>query len=92
MVKTKRRYICQACGSVTHRWQGQCGDCLEWNTLSEEAPATVFSAKHDLSAGGRSIAFEALDAPGQKLVRKGTGLAEFDRALEIGRASCRERV
>ena len=84
MVKTKRRYICQACGSVSHRWQGQCGDCLEWNTLSEEAPATVFSAKHDLSAGGRAIAFEALDAPGQRLVRKGTGIAEFDRALGGG--------
>ena len=84
MVKTKRRYICQACGSVAHRWQGQCADCSEWNTLAEEAPATVFSAKHDLSAGGRAIRFEALDAPGELLVRQSTGLAEFDRALGGG--------
>ena len=84
MVKTKRRYICQACGSVAHRWQGQCADCGEWNTLSEEAPATVFSAKHDLSSGGRAINFEALDAPGEPLVRRSTGLAEFDRALGGG--------
>ncbi len=84
MAKPKRRYSCQACGSVTHRWQGQCADCLEWNTLAEEVPETVFSARHDLSAGGRAIAFEALDTPGQKLVRKGTGLAEFDRALGGG--------
>lgn len=84
MVKTKRRYICQACGSVAHRWQGQCADCGEWNTLSEEAPATVFSAKHDLSSGGRAISFEALDAPGEQLVRQSTGLAEFDRALGGG--------
>jgi DNA repair protein RadA/Sms len=84
MAKPKRRYICQACGSVTHRWQGQCADCGEWNTLAEEAPETVFSAKHDLSAGGRAIKFEALDAPGEKLVRRGTGLAEFDRALGGG--------
>ena len=84
MAKPKRRYSCQACGSVTHRWQGQCADCSEWNTLAEEVPETVFSARHDLSAGGRAIAFEALDAPGQKLVRKGTGLAEFDRALGGG--------
>ena len=27
MAKPKRRYICQACGSVTTRWQGQCADC-----------------------------------------------------------------
>jgi predicted ATP-dependent serine protease len=42
MAKPKRRYVCQACGSVTHRWQGQCADCSEWNTLAEEAPETVF--------------------------------------------------
>src|SRR5690242_1031193 len=69
MVKTKRRYVCQACGSVSHRWQGQCTDCAEWNTLVEDAPASVFSLKHDLSSGGRAIAFEALDAPSEPLVR-----------------------
>ena len=84
MAKPKLRYSCQACGSVTHRWQGQCADCSEWNTLAEEVPETVFSARHDLSAGGRAIAFETLDMPGEKLVRKGTGLAEFDRALGGG--------
>ena len=53
MSKLKRRYVCQACGGVSSRWQGQCPDCAEWNTLSEEAPATVFSEKHHLSSGGR---------------------------------------
>ncbi|MFN5780375.1 MAG: DNA repair protein RadA, partial [Novosphingobium sp.] len=84
MAKPKRRYVCQACGSVTFRWQGQCADCGEWNTLSEEAPETVFSAKHDLFGGGRKIAFEPLDKPGEKLVRRSTGIAEFDRALGGG--------
>ena len=84
MVKTKRRYVCQACGSISHRWQGQCADCAEWNTLVEDAPATVFSMKHDLSSGGRAIMFEALDAPSEPLVRLPTGLAEFDRALGGG--------
>jgi DNA repair protein RadA/Sms len=84
MAKPKRRYACQACGSVTHRWQGQCADCGEWNSLAEEAPETVFSAKHDLSGGGRAIAFEPLDKPGEKLLRRSTGLAEFDRALGGG--------
>ncbi|MBD3730106.1 MAG: DNA repair protein RadA [Sphingomonadales bacterium] len=84
MAKTKRRYICQACGGVSHRWQGQCPDCAEWNTLVEDAPATVFSMKHDLSSGGRPVKFEALDAPSEPLVRRATGLAEFDRALGGG--------
>ena len=84
MAKPKRRYVCQACGSVASRWQGQCPDCAEWNTLVEDAPATVFSQKHDLSSGGRGISFVALDEPGQTLARQTTGLAEFDRALGGG--------
>ncbi|WP_336977236.1 DNA repair protein RadA [Altererythrobacter fulvus] len=84
MAKAKRRYVCQACGSVTHRWQGQCPDCGEWNSLSEEAPATVFSQKHDLSSGGRKVEFVTLDTPAEMPVRQATGLAEFDRALGGG--------
>jgi len=84
MAKPKRRFVCSSCGSVTTRWQGQCVDCGEWNTLSEEAPQTVFSAKHDLSSGGRAILFEPLDKADDRLVRRSTGIAEFDRALGGG--------
>ncbi|MHA6333563.1 DNA repair protein RadA [Qipengyuania sp. CAU 1752] len=84
MAKTKKRYICQACGAVAHRWQGQCGDCSEWNSLVEDAPATVFSQKHNLSSGGRAIEFVDLHKPGEELVRRTTGLDEFDRALGGG--------
>ena len=84
MAKPKKRYVCQACGSVSHRWQGQCADCAEWNTLVEDAPATVFSMKHDLSSGGRAVEFVELDKPGPLPVRQPTGLAEFDRALGGG--------
>jgi DNA repair protein RadA/Sms len=84
MAKQKRRYVCQACGGVSFRWQGQCPDCSEWNTLAEDAPETVFSAKHDLSGGGRAFAFASLDAPVSLPVRRPTGLAEFDRALGGG--------
>ena len=84
MAKPKRRYVCQACGSVTTRWQGQCPDCAEWNTLTEEAPETVFSARHDLSGGGRQVRFVPLDHPVELPPRRQTGLAEFDRALGGG--------
>ena len=84
MAKTKTRYVCQACGGVSHRWQGQCADCAEWNTLVEDRPVTAFSQKHDLSAGGRAFEFVALDAATEALVRRPTGLAEFDRALGGG--------
>jgi DNA repair protein RadA/Sms len=84
MAKPKRRYVCQACGGVSPRWQGQCPDCGEWSTLQEDAPETVFSSKHDLSSGGRPVAFVALDQPVKLPERRKTGLAEFDRALGGG--------
>lgn len=84
MAKPKKRFVCQACGSVHTRWQGQCADCAEWNTLAEDVPATVFSQKHDLSSGGRAVRFAGLDQPGEMPVRRSTGLAEFDRALGGG--------
>ena len=84
MSKLKRRYVCQACGGVSSRWQGQCADCAEWNTLTEEAPATVFSEKHHLSTGGRAFPFVSMDEPLALPARRPTGLAEFDRALGGG--------
>ncbi len=84
MVKVKKRFVCQSCGSVASRWQGQCDDCGEWNTLVEEAGATAFSAKHDLQTGGRSISLIGLDSEIALPARLTTSIAEFDRALGGG--------
>ena len=84
MAKPKKRYVCQNCGAVASRWQGQCADCGEWNTLVEDAPATVFSQKHDLSGGGRRLEFVSLSDAVEPPKRETTGLKEFDRALGGG--------
>lgn len=86
MAKVTKRFVCQACGGVSSRWQGQCGDCAEWNTLVEEAPvvATAFAAKHDLRRGGRQIELVALDADVALPPRTQTGIAELDRTLGGG--------
>ncbi|MBB4153110.1 DNA repair protein RadA/Sms [Sphingomonas jinjuensis] len=86
MAKPQKRYVCQSCGSVSHRWQGQCADCSEWNTLVEEAGANVtpFHAKHNLQGGGRMIALSALDSEVALPERMPSGVAEFDRALGGG--------
>jgi DNA repair protein RadA/Sms len=85
MAKLKSRYICQACGSEQHRWQGQCPDCAEWNTLVQEAASlNVFTARHDLSAGGRPIELVGLDAAVALPERMRTGIDEFDRAVGGG--------
>ncbi|RVT89476.1 DNA repair protein RadA [Sphingomonas crocodyli] len=85
MAKPQKRYTCQACGSVASRWQGQCADCGEWNSLVEETTnVTVFAAKHHLRAGGQRIDLVGLDAEIPLPKRASTGIAEFDRALGGG--------
>ena len=86
MAKVKSRYVCQACGSVTARWQGQCVDCAEWNTLVQETAevSSIFAAKHNLQGGGRVISLVGLDHPVALPERIGTGIAEFDRAIGGG--------
>src|SRR4051812_35709321 len=86
MAKPKARYVCQACGSVSHRWQGQCVDCAEWNTLVQEAAevSNIFAAKHNLQGGGRVVQLIGLDVPAALPERLPSGLAEFDRAIGGG--------
>jgi DNA repair protein RadA/Sms len=86
MAKPKIRYVCQACGSVSSRWQGQCSDCAEWNTLVQEAPevSNIFAAKHNLRGGGRTIELVGLDSQVALPARFASGIAEFDRAVGGG--------
>ena len=86
MPKPQKRYVCQSCGSVSHRWAGQCGDCSEWNTLVEEAGAVVtpFQAKHNLQGGGRAFELVSLDTEVELPPRLTSRIAEFDRALGGG--------
>ena len=86
MAKPRTRYVCQVCGSATNRWQGQCPDCSEWNTLVEEAGAAVtpFAARHNLRGGGRPIELVGLDSEVALPERMSTGIREFDRAMGGG--------
>ena len=86
MAKPKSRYTCQACGSVSSRWQGQCPDCSEWNTLVQETAevSSIFAAKHNLQGGGRTIQLVGLDSPVDLPERLPSGIAEFDRAVGGG--------
>jgi DNA repair protein RadA/Sms len=85
-MKPKKRYICQACGSICSRWVGQCADCAEWNSLVEDSDGVVtpFSARHNLRSGGRRVDLVGLDVEVALPPRVSTGIAEFDRALGGG--------
>ena len=81
------KYQCTACGALSSKWAGQCGDCVEWNTLEEVvAPAadtSTTSARFAGYAGAsqiRSMEQVELEADPRSL----TGLDELDRVLGGG--------
>ena len=41
MAKAKTIYSCTECGGVEPKWQGQCPNCLAWNTLVETVAETT---------------------------------------------------
>ena len=50
--KQKTAYVCSACGYRSPKWNGQCPDCGEWNTLEEEIQQTSSPSKKNVSADG----------------------------------------
>ena len=42
--KNKTVYVCTDCGSDHPKWQGQCGACGAWNTLSQMSVGPVKEA------------------------------------------------
>lgn len=80
MAKTKKAYVCDACGAHSVKWQGQCPDCDAWNTLS---PTSVPGSKGAERRGTVELASvrELAATPEQ---RYATGFTEFDRVLGGG--------
>ena len=64
MARPQKRYACNACGSVSSKWAGQCADCGAWNSMAEDAGGVVtpFRARHDLHSGGRALEMVGLPA------------------------------
>lgn len=82
-------FVCQNCGHQSRKWQGQCPDCGEWNTLVEERFRPTAQA-----AGGSGVGFapsyrETKPMPfgeieSQDDARVSSGIEEFDRVLGGG--------
>ena len=93
MAKQKTAYVCTECGADHPNWQGQCGECKEWNTLKS------FTVQPDTSASKRNVSF--IDKTGgfsgslsevqslsdinlETASRILSGISEFDRVLGGG--------
>jgi DNA repair protein RadA/Sms len=86
MSKTKTIYTCQQCGVQAPKWSGQCGDCGQWNCLTEELIATA--AKNSRFAGYANAASGEMtklsEVQLEKIDRISTQLEEFDLVLGGG--------
>ncbi|WP_432454444.1 MULTISPECIES: DNA repair protein RadA [unclassified Agarivorans] len=88
MAKVKTAYVCNDCGADFPRWQGQCGECKAWNTISEVRLSAAPARNDRFSgyAGGTSVGkVQTLDSIDlAELPRFSTGFVEFDRVLGGG--------
>ena len=86
MAKIKTVYSCTECGGQSPKWQGQCPNCGEWNTLVEsvaEAPPAAGKNRYSaLAASGKLQQLAEVEA--SEVSRTPTGIAEFDRVLGGG--------
>lgn len=88
MAKSKSVYICQNCGNSYPRWQGQCSNCGEWNTLVEEVVESGGVARDRSEKSLKSInikkftqTLSEVDATSASKSRFSTSIGEMDRVL-----------
>ena len=90
MAKSKTKFVCQNCGASHSKWQGQCEQCGEWNTLVEEVVETVsmrgrilkpLSATQISDSVVTRPEIKAAKAPKQRF---STAVEELDRVLGGG--------
>ncbi len=87
MAKVRSVFVCRQCGAESARWQGQCADCGEWNTLESvsrgsDKPGTISGARRAVPAA-KALDLGAVMHPSQA-TRMGTGLNELDRVFGGG--------
>ena len=91
MAKAKSAFVCNDCGADFPKWQGQCGECHAWNTLSEirlscpaSKSASVRSTGRSGYAGTAASVQRLEDVAVVDLPRLRSGFDEFDRVLGGG--------
>ncbi|MCW5571262.1 MAG: DNA repair protein RadA [Steroidobacteraceae bacterium] len=85
MARPAVAYLCNVCAAETLKWQGQCPQCGEWNSLEQRLmPRAGTAARPAVTTGkGGGVAPSRLEAAGTD-ARFSTGLAELDRVLGGG--------
>ena len=77
--KNKVMFVCASCGASAGKWQGQCPQCGEWNTIVERIGGV---RERGRGGGAKAISLSEIDA--DESPRFSSGMAEFDRVLGGG--------
>ncbi len=85
----KSIFICQNCGTIHKKWSGQCSDCKEWNTITEEKEEGGLMTHNEATGrvkkeDGNLLVFERLDKEIAECPREIIGIDELDRVLGGG--------
>jgi DNA repair protein RadA/Sms len=91
VARPQSRYVCQACGASSTRFEGRCHVCGAWETLVEtlirDEPRVRRGARAGPSASSRAASAGPVPLgrlEDQPLLRRPVGIAEFDRVLGGG--------
>ena len=95
--RAKVAYVCNDCGADHNKWQGQCAECGEWNTLSEFVIESAAAQKAGGAGASRRSGWAGKvdppkvtalkDVAHTEHARVSTGIGELDRVLGGGLVS-----
>ncbi|NOR23365.1 MAG: DNA repair protein RadA [Desulforhopalus sp.] len=83
MAKSKKVFLCSNCETNFSKWSGQCSECAEWDTITEQEQP-VFPNKYSGYSGALSEAQTLSEVNLTSESRIKTGMAELDRVLGGG--------
>lgn len=85
MAKARTSFVCQECGGVSTKWQGQCPHCHSWNTMVEFKEKTASANQNRFAHLAKTAPVKVLsDVVATEVSRIKTGLSELDRVLGGG--------
>lgn len=85
MAKAKTSFVCQECGGVSAKWQGQCPHCQSWNSMVEFIEKSEATATNRFAHLAASTPVKVLsDVQAAEAPRIATGISELDRVLGGG--------
>ncbi len=89
-MKSKTKFVCQACAFETQRWLGKCPGCDSWNTFVEERieqskrPSGAFAGSSGSLGGSKEKPMQLSEIATDEDPRYVTSIAELNRVLGGG--------